>query len=51
MRFIVIFMIIFAGFLFALNNIYFYYESNVRSEVEIVNHGVEEMIVADNFGT
>lgn len=51
MRFIVIFMIIFAGFLFSLNNIFCYYQTSVRSEVEVEQHDADNMIAAQNFGT
>ena len=31
-------MIIFVGFLFGLNNLYWYYKSSVRNQVEIEHH-------------
>jgi transient receptor potential cation channel subfamily C protein 4 len=38
MKFIFIFLIIFAAFMFSLNNLYWYYQSNTRGNVEIVSH-------------
>jgi hypothetical protein len=38
MKFIFIFLIIFAAFMFSLNNLYWYYNSSVRQSVEIIQH-------------
>ena len=38
MKFIFIFLIIFAAFMFSLNNLYWYYQSSVRGYVEVVPH-------------
>lgn len=38
MKFIFIFLIIFAAFMFSLNNLYWYYQSSVRGAVEVVPH-------------
>jgi hypothetical protein len=37
-RFMIIFLIIFAAFIISLNNLFWYYQSNVRSYVEIMPH-------------
>ncbi|CAF3484392.1 unnamed protein product [Rotaria sp. Silwood1] len=37
-KFIIIFLIIFCGFMFGLNNLFWYYSASVRQNVEIVNH-------------
>lgn len=37
-----IFVIVFTGFLFGLNNLYQYYQSSVRDHTEIVKHYNEE---------
>jgi hypothetical protein len=37
-----IFVIVFTGFLFGLNNLYQYYQSSVRVHTEIVKHYNEE---------
>ncbi len=38
LKFICIFIIVFTGFLFGLNNLYWYYEPGVRNTVEINPH-------------
>lgn len=38
LKFIFIFLILFFGFLFGLNNLYWYYQTSVRSSVEIDQH-------------
>jgi len=38
LKFICIFLILFFGFLFGLNNLYWYYQYSVRSSVEIIPH-------------
>ncbi len=35
LKFICIFMIVFTGYLFGLNNLYYYYERTVKESVEI----------------
>ncbi|CAF0823158.1 unnamed protein product [Rotaria sordida] len=37
-KFIIIFLIIFCGFMFGLNNLFWYYSQSVRSNVEIAPH-------------
>lgn len=37
-KFFFIFCIIFVAFLFALNNIFWYYQADVRSTVEVINN-------------
>lgn len=37
-RFVIIFSIIFAAFIISLNNLFWYYQSNIRSNVEIISH-------------
>jgi len=37
-KFVAIFVIIFLAFMFAMNNLFWYYTSNVRNSVEIVKH-------------
>ncbi|CAF0978236.1 unnamed protein product [Adineta steineri] len=37
-KFIIIFLIIFSGFMFGLNNLFWYYSKSVRQNVEIVQH-------------
>ena len=38
MKFVCIFTLVFTGFLFGLHNLYWYYEPEVRAEVEIFKH-------------
>jgi hypothetical protein len=38
LKFICIFVIVFAGFLFGLNHLYAYYQSDVRDQVQVVPH-------------
>lgn len=37
-KFIIIFLIIFCGFMFGLNNLFWYYSASVRGKVEVVEH-------------
>jgi hypothetical protein len=37
-KFIIIFLIIFCGFMFGLNNLFWYYSQSVRGRVEVVPH-------------
>jgi hypothetical protein len=37
-KFIIIFLIIFSGFMFGLNNLFWYYSASVRGKVEVVTH-------------
>jgi len=38
LKFICIFLVLFSGFLFGLNNLYLYYQPSVRRLVEVVTH-------------
>lgn len=38
MKFVCIFLIIFTGFLFGLNNLFWYYQSDIRNNFEIEPH-------------
>lgn len=47
LKFIAIFAIVFTSFVFGLNNLYWYYPSEVRSKIEIIKHigeGDEKML-------
>jgi len=37
-KFIIIFLIIFCGFMFGLNNLFWYYSASVRGKVEVTTH-------------
>ena len=50
LKFICIFMIVFTGFLFGLNNLYWYYNEQVRGAVEIEHHN-EHTHGEESFGT
>lgn len=45
-------MIIFCGFMFGLNNLFWYYKDHVRDKVEIENHFGDDVLPAEQyFGT
>ncbi|CAF1556535.1 unnamed protein product [Rotaria magnacalcarata] len=51
-KFIIIFLIIFCGFMFGLNNLFWYYKSTVRSSVEVELHNSgDELSAEESFGT
>ncbi|CAF0998099.1 unnamed protein product [Adineta ricciae] len=53
-KFIIIFLIIFSGFMFGLNNLFWYYNDRVRDKVEIHRHEEElenEIDAEEFFGT
>ncbi|CAF3440747.1 unnamed protein product [Rotaria socialis] len=52
-KFIIIFLIIFSGFMFGLNNLFWYYSKTVRGRVEIVEHNPDgtELPAEIFFGT
>jgi hypothetical protein len=37
-KFLVIFVVIFLGFLLSINNLYWYFSPSVRSSVEVIEH-------------
>ncbi|CAF0736641.1 unnamed protein product [Rotaria sordida] len=51
-KFIIIFLIIFCGFMFGLNNLFWYYKKSVRQNVEIEHkHSDDELPAEKSFGT
>ncbi|CAF2401149.1 unnamed protein product [Rotaria sp. Silwood2] len=51
-KFIIIFLIIFCGFMFGLNNLFWYYKETVRKNVEITHHASGDDLSAEkHFGT
>jgi flagellar biosynthesis protein FlhB len=55
-KFIIIFLIIFCGFMFGLNNLFWYYSESVRGKVQIISHNLSsddpEVVPAEiYFGT
>ncbi len=50
-KFIFIFVIIFAAFIFALNNIFWYYNKDVRGAVEIITHNMQTSKAEESFST
>ncbi|CAF4832795.1 unnamed protein product [Rotaria sp. Silwood1] len=51
-KFIIIFLIIFCGFMFGLNNLFWYYKKSVRAKVELETHPSDENLAAEkSFGT
>ncbi|CAF1291792.1 unnamed protein product [Adineta steineri] len=56
-KFIIIFLIIFCGFMFGLNNLFWYYKKSVREKVEIYRHlpesgdENENLPAEESFGT
>lgn len=50
MKFLSIFLIIFLAFMFALNNLFWYYQKSVRQPIELTD--IQDDIQAEvNFGT
>ena len=51
-KFLIIFVIIFCGFMFGLNNLFWYYKESVRGKVEMIDHLESGELPAEKyFGT